>query len=119
MGSVRRWWRSLALPWRTWRVGDEVLAGDEIPTRLPSRGAALVAVGGIQAWLAFDCPRGDGHRIMLNLDPRRYPHWTVRQSNPLTVWPSVDDRVATRRCHFVLRAGRVTWVQDENGTEEA
>jgi hypothetical protein len=50
---------------------------------------------------------------MLNLDLDRYPRWTVHESDPLTVWPSVDDRVAERRCHFIMRRGKVIWVQDD------
>lgn len=113
MGRLSKWWRSLPFPWRPWRIVDEVGAADEIPDRLPHRGAALVASGGFRTWLAFDCPCGMGHRVMLNLDASRYPRWVISRSEPLTVWPSVDDRMNTRRCHFMLQRGRVTWVQDD------
>jgi Family of unknown function (DUF6527) len=47
---------------------------------------------------------------MLNLDPRRRPHWAVTQDKPLTIRPSIDDQTSERRCHFVVREGRIRWV---------
>jgi hypothetical protein len=119
VGRVRRWWRWLPFPWRKWRIVDRVRAGDEVPVRLPRKGAVLVAPEGIATWLAFDCPCGIGHRIMLNLDQLRYPRWRVHEADPLTVWPSVDDQIAMRRCHFVLRRGEVTWVRDDELGDES
>lgn len=103
------WWERIPLPWHKWRVVVCVEAGDEIPTELPVRGAALVSGGGHARWLAFDCPCGKGHRIMLNLDPVRRPAWRLVCDVPLTVSPSIDDRGIGRRCHFFLHRGQIQW----------
>ena len=42
MKSLIAWWQSLPLPWRGWRIVTHVLAGDEVPERLPHRGIVLV-----------------------------------------------------------------------------
>lgn len=106
-----KWWEWLPLPWRKWRIVLLADAGDEIPDRLPWKGAVLVSPDGRPVWLAFDCPCGRNHRVMLNLHPVRQPYWTVTSHEPLTMSPSVDDKVAGRRCHYFLHAGRIDWLQ--------
>ena len=54
-------------------------------------------------WLAFDCPCRTGHQIMLNLDRRRTPYWTVTNTRRLTVSPSIDSYGPGRRCHYFVR----------------
>jgi hypothetical protein len=98
------------LPRRRWRIVARVEAADEVPNRLPRRGVVVAGPQSDPHWLVFDCPCRAGHRVMLNLDKRRRPHWNVVQDEPLTVRPSVDDHIAERRCHFILREGRIRWV---------
>ncbi len=88
-----------------------VESADEIPDFLPDRGAVLVLSGGRKKWLAFDCPCGSGHRIMLNLDSARKPFWTITSasSKRLSIRPSVDFRGDNRRCHYVVRNGNIHW----------
>jgi len=109
MTSRSVWWKRLQLPWQRWRVVGQVSAGDEIPTDIPVRGAVVVATNGLTKWLAFDCPCGIGHRVMLNLDAARRPTWRLVSDNPLTVTPSIDDVAKGRRCHFFVHAGRIQW----------
>ncbi len=114
MSSIR-WWEWLPLPWRSWRVVGLVEAGDEVPDRLPTRGAVLVGTAARPTWIAFDCPCRAGHRLMVNLDPHRRPAWRIVSMKPLTIRPSIDDVSAERRCHFVVRGGRIVWALDEQG----
>ena len=84
----------------------------DVPTRLPHRGAALVVLANASpSWLAYDCPCSRGHRVMLNLDRGRYPAWSLLNSNPLTIMPSVDDTSGPTRCHYFIRGGRVMWAR--------
>ncbi len=108
-----RWWPRW--PRLRWRVVGQVEAADEIPSRLPRRGAVIAGPQDEPHWIAFDCPCRKGHRVMLNLDKRRRPAWSITQGRPLTVRPSVDDRTAHRRCHFFIRDGKIYWVPP--GTE--
>jgi hypothetical protein len=114
MGGIVRWLLSVPIPWRRWSVGEYVRAADLVPQHLSYRSAAIVGPPGEPTWIAFDCPCGRGHRIMLNLDPRRRPFWIVRAADPLTISPSVDDSVTGRRCHFRMLRGRVGWVREES-----
>ena len=44
--KLSAWWRSLQVPWRRWRIIDQLDAGDEVPERLPNRGVVLVGPPG-------------------------------------------------------------------------
>lgn len=107
-----RWWRSLPLPWRKWRVVSHVLAGDEVPHRIPRRGVVLVGPPSHPTWAAFDCPCEQGHRLMLNLDPARRPWWRIVLLRPLSIRPSIDNVTTDRRCHFIVRRGTIIWALD-------
>src|SRR5712691_6875807 len=98
-----------------WRIVATVEAADEIPIQIPRRGAVLVGSLKRPKWLAFDCPCNTGHRVMVTLDPRHRPHWKVTDHKKLTVWPSFDYRANERRCHYVIRKGRVLWVTEGKG----
>jgi hypothetical protein len=107
--SFRRWWHKLRPgPWRVVLVVPEA---DRVPDDIPSNGAVLIRSSGSLKWLAFDCPCGRGHRVMLNLDSSRWPCWQVEAEAPLTLWPSVDVVVNSRRCHYVIFRGRIEWVR--------
>ena len=106
------WWQSLPLLWRRWRVVGCVGAGDEIPDDLPHRGVMLVGTASRPTWAALDCPCRNGHRIMVNLDSRRHPHWQLASEPRLSLWPSIDTVVDGRRCHFTLKQGKIRWAHD-------
>lgn len=101
------------LPLLPWRVVGEVESADEIPTTLPRRGAVLVVASKRQKWLAFDCPCNLHHRILLNLDQARHPHWRIRVDSRgrLTISPSVSSTEQGRHCHYFIRTGRVAWTK--------
>lgn len=113
MGIVRwilNWF--YGLPWNIWRIAVTVESADEIPDEIGRSRAVLVGTIRAPKWLAFDCPCGTGHRIMVNLDKNRNPHWSIVNPDRLTVRPSVDYRGSDRRCHYLIRDGRVIWVRD-------
>jgi len=99
------WWQWLPL-W-SWRIVSTYEAVDEVPQFLPRNGVALVASEGVLKWLVFDCPCRSGHRMMLALQGS--PRWTFSSHERLSVSPSVDYRGADRRCHYIIRNGRVKW----------
>jgi hypothetical protein len=115
--SVARisWWEWIPFPWRRWRIVALVEAADEIPPHLPKKGVVVVGEPQYLKWIAFDCPCGSGHRIMVTVDQGHLPRWTIASAHPLTVSPSFDYRVPGQRCHFFMRAGRVLWVNDQFG----
>ena len=84
-------------------------AADEIPEKLPRRGAVLVGTRRHPKWIAFDCPCRKAHRIMLNTDRSRYPYWSTNVKGPLTISPSVDYHEGKRRCHYFVHKGRTVW----------
>ena len=103
------WLRSLPLWLRSWRIVGRVDAGDEVPDCLPEKGVVIVGAPGHPTWVALDCPCRAGHRLMVNLDKTRRPFWNVDSVKPLTIWPSIDNITSERRCHFIIRGGRVHW----------
>lgn len=105
---ARSLWRKW-IPGRPWRIVATVDAADEIPLRLPPRGAVLVGSLHHPKWLAFDCPCKRGHRIMVTLDPSHYPHWTILDEKKLTVSPSIDYQAPEHHCHYWISRGRVFW----------
>ncbi|WP_368858331.1 DUF6527 family protein [Nocardia alni] len=86
-------------------------AADEIPERLPLNGAVVVGTIDHPTWIAFDCPCVDHHRVMLNLDVRRYPAWVMQPIKMLTLQPSIDELRQGKRCHYFICKGKVQWVQ--------
>jgi Family of unknown function (DUF6527) len=114
--SLRRWWQTRRPG--PWRIGLIVPEADQIPAAISPNEAILVVSGETRKWLAFDCPCGTGHRVMLNLDRARWPRWTVFADRPLTVSPSVDMETADRRCHYILYYGHVNWVREVNRWRE-
>jgi|SRR5882672_12966441 len=110
MDGMRNAWLDF-LPWRRWRVVATVEAADQIPAELPLHGAVVVGTIGKPKWVAFDCPCGRKHRIMVSLDPRHRPHWRLIPSPNLTLLPSIDAVNQGRRCHYFMRNGRAEWVR--------
>lgn len=110
MVSLLSFWRRLPLPWRRWRVVETVSSGADIPETLGRRTAVLVAVADRPTWVAFDCPCSEHHRVMLNLDIGRRPHWRLLDGKRLTLAPSVDEIRGSKRCHYFVRRGKIEWV---------
>jgi Family of unknown function (DUF6527) len=105
-------WRVTPPRWRTWRAINAVPSADQVPKRIPRRGAVLVGDRSRPTWIAFDCPCPQRHRVLLNLDIRRRPYWTLRDGAALTLHPSIDEARPDNRCHYHLRHGRVGWVSN-------
>ncbi len=105
------WWQWLPV-WR-WRILGWVDEADEVPARLPRRGAVVVGAVTFPKWLAFDCACGRKHRILLNADPARRPAWRVSQVDPLSVVPSID-YLGDQRCHYFIRDGKTLWAKDSD-----
>lgn len=101
-----------------WRLEATVSNMDDVPARIRCCRAYLVATATHHKWLVFDCPCGNGHRIVLNLDRAHRPVWSVRLSKAkaLTLSPSVDYRGERRACHYVLSNGRVSWVRQPSAS---
>lgn len=102
-------WNWLPWPGRKFRVIQVVEAADEVSERLPRNGAVVVGSMERPTWIAFDCPCEEHHRVMLNLDTRRRPAWTMQSAKPLTLRPSIDELRPGKRCHYLIRKGKVRW----------
>jgi Family of unknown function (DUF6527) len=106
-----RWWQWL--PVFRWRIVAVVESADNIPPRLPRNGAVLVGPTTRPKWIAFDCPCRNGHRIMLSTDKLHSPHWATTVQGQLTISPSIDYHQPKRRCHYFVRNGRISWVEEK------
>lgn len=108
------WWQWLPL-W-SWRLVATVEAADDIPKRLPRNGVVLVGDSKYPKWIAFDCPCRLGHRIMINADMQRRPFWRLARgkSGRVTLSPSVDYFDRAKRCHYIMRDGKILWARDSH-----
>jgi hypothetical protein len=97
--------------WRRLKADLSARSAADIPDRLPARHGVIVGTDSHPKWLVFDCPCRRGHRVMLNLDPGHTPRWRVSATTPLTLHPSVDERSPVGHCHYVVREGRVRWIE--------
>lgn len=48
---------------------------------------------------------------MLNLDHHHRPRWRVKDSYLMNLQPSVDEISSVGHCHYVVRDGRVHWIE--------
>lgn len=99
------------LYWRRRKADLTAISVGDIPERLPKRHGVITGTAEYPKWIVFDCPCERGHRVMLNLDPAHRPQWRIDQAYPLTLSPSVDERSLVGHCHYVVRKGRVTWIE--------
>src|SRR5690242_6756094 len=91
-------------PWRYIVIGS-VHAADEVPTKLPVRTAIVVKANGRASWVAFDCPKHRGERMLINLSPARRPRWSLQTDTALSLSPIVNAVHHGERCHFWIREG--------------
>lgn len=110
-------WR-LAVPAARRRLRFDRVVVVEAGEGTPPLGAAdalLVRSGARQKWLRFACPDDCGATIMLDLSPKRTPHWSVEThaGGAISVYPSV----VNGRCgaHFLVRSNRIIWLASRNG----
>jgi hypothetical protein len=76
---------------------------DEIPEQIEPR--TVVFSGRPARWVAFDCPCGRGHLIMVPVTDSA--DWRMTKTSPPTLHPSIND--LEHGCHFWLRDGRAHW----------
>ncbi len=93
---------------RDWRIVATVDSADEVPKHIARNGVVIVGTVEVPKWIAFDCPCGAGHRIMVNADASRTPTWSVQSTQPLTITPSFDVR-EDKNCHFFIRDASIQW----------
>lgn len=112
-GMKVRWWDWL--PFQPWRVVEIVDDADDVAPRLPRNGVSLVGRNGNYKWIVFDCPCRTGHRILLNVDSARCPHWQIEtlDRRRVTVMPSIDYNDSTKRCHYFVRRGKIQWAKND------
>jgi hypothetical protein len=91
-----------------------------MPAREALKAHELVVVGSADhpKWLTFPCPCGCDEPLLLSLNLRRRPRWSVTadaRGRP-SVSPSVR-RTAGCFSHFWIRGGQVHWCADTGAPE--
>lgn len=108
--SVISWWRQITGN-NCWRIHSTVGTPADVPSELPDMAAVIVGTEQKPQSLVLDCPCGAGHRITVNLNSANTPHWKILQKQKLSVYPSIEEITASKRCHFMITNGNVIWVQ--------
>ena len=88
----------------------QIIAGDDLPARLPRRALVLAREGGEDWCVGMRCPCGCNRRIELLVVAEARPRWDVviDQYGRPTLTPSVWLRDGCES-HFVICRGRVKW----------
>src|SRR5882762_3120626 len=74
-----------------------------------ARDIYVVEKGWRRAWAVFNCPCERGHRLVVNLSPRRNPCWRLSVRGGLaSLWPSLWLKEECRS-HFWIRRNRIYW----------
>lgn len=100
----KKWWS----PARTWKYrGIKVVSSvGDIPAGSLDRNIYLVSRDGKNRWAIFDCPKGHGKRIEVNLMQSIAPFWDVNiDSGKISLFPSVAVSDEKCDCHFWLKRG--------------
>ena len=97
--------------WRRWKADLHADSVSDAPETIRKRHAIVVGTQTHPKWLIFDCPCLAGHRVMLNLDTTHHPRWQLVAETPMTVAPSVDEHSSAGHCHYIVRNGRIHWVE--------
>lgn len=109
-GSAIDLWRRLRL---TRPRIDEVVyveSPTDVPEDIGRHTLVVVGTPAYQKWAMLECPCGHGHRLAVSLQRSHETYWRlVLDDGQPSLVPSIDS-LADRRCHFVLRNGRVRWV---------
>jgi hypothetical protein len=108
-GRLTDWWRRQRLGRPKVTRVQQYRSHADVPERIPRR--VLAVVGTPAAWAMFECPCGQGHRIMVRIRPHATgAHWELTRDGRPSLRPSIDSQHPGRRCHFWLRKGRVHWI---------
>lgn len=76
----------------------------DIPDGNLSKNIYLVSRDNKNRWVVFDCPKGHGKRIEINLMQSSYPHWEITFNNKkITLYPSVAVDDPKCNCHFWIK----------------
>jgi len=98
----KKWWS----PIKTWKYqGVKILASvSDIPQGSLGRDIYLVSRDGKNRWVIFDCPKGHGKRIEVNLMQSVKPFWDISMDNgKISLYPSVAVSAKNCSCHFWLK----------------
>lgn len=96
-----------------WRKSDQIKkygsintvnSMTDIPGGSLSNKIYLVSRNNKDRWLVFDCPRGHGERIEVNLMSTTSPSWRLSKKNKkVSLYPSVAVNSPKCDCHFWLK----------------
>lgn len=96
-------------PVRQIRFRGDVEYQDDADAATEATGDVAIVVRGRPRSFVIACPDGCGERLIINLDPRTGPAWTLyRTRRGLTLYPSVW-RNSGCESHFILLHDRIIW----------
>jgi hypothetical protein len=99
-------WRRPARSW-AYKGVRVVLAMSNIPAGDLRKEIYLVGKEGDNHWVVFDCPKGHGRRIEVNLMRSIKPFWDIDfRDGTVSLYPSVSVSDKGCDCHFWLKRNK-------------
>ena len=89
----------------------EILKDNPNPDELKKNIVYVVVGGDRTKWAYLRCPCGCNDIIMLSLDRKLNPSWSVKQDKfgRASIFPSIN-KLAGCRSHFWIKKGKLKWV---------
>ncbi|TAL64473.1 MAG: hypothetical protein EPN88_10905 [Bacteroidetes bacterium] len=91
----------------------EIIPDNPNPSTLKKNIVYVVGGPNYEKWAYLKCPCGCNDIIMLSLDNKQRPSWTIKQDKKgrVTISPSIR-KLDGCKSHFMIKKGRLLWSKD-------
>lgn len=103
--------RDILWSYKKFQYKVEIVPDNPNPDTLNDNIVYVVGGKKYTKWAYLKCPCGCNDTIMLSLDRKKDPSWSVKQDKlgQATIFPSIN-KLDGCRSHFFIKKGRLIWV---------
>lgn len=114
LNFIMRKVREILWSYKKFQYKVEIISDNPNPDTLIDNIVYVVGGKKYTKWAYLKCPCGCGDTIMLSLDRRNYPSWSIKQDKfgKATISPSID-KLDGYRSHFFIKKGKLRWVYSD------
>lgn len=102
--------RDMLWSYKQFQYKIEIIPDNPNPDSLRDNIVYVVGAKNYIKWGYIKCPCGCGDSIMLSLNKKAYPSWSIKQDKigRATISPSVN-KLDGCKSHFFIRKGKLIW----------